>query len=172
MNSDFESFYTRRMYYRIRDNWNRPITGCPGRTLNLLERESKDYNKTFRLTGGVRECLNLGSYNYLGFAQTDGACALETKETIAKYGVSTCGPRAEAATLDLHRKLEREVARFVGKEDAIVMSMGFATNSTNLPALVEKGSLIISDELNHSSIVFGARLSNATIRTFKHNSTF
>ena len=48
-------------------------------------------------------------------------------------------------------------------------SMGFATNSTTLPALLEKGCLLVSDEFNHSSLVFGARLSRATIRTFKHN---
>jgi 7-keto-8-aminopelargonate synthetase-like enzyme len=61
------------------------------------------------------------------------------------------------------------VAQFVGKPAALVVSMGFATNSTTIPALVRKGCLIISDELNHSSIVFGARLSGASIRVFKHN---
>ena len=138
LNSDFESFYTRRLYYRIRDNWNRPITGVPGRTLNLLMRRSKDYNKTFELTGEVREALNLSSYNYLGFAQSEGPCADAVEKTMQKYGVSVCGTRAEAGTLDLHRDLEELVARFVGKEDALVFSMGFATNSTTLPALVEK----------------------------------
>lgn len=51
----------------------------------------------------------------------------------------------------------------------MIVSMGFATNSTTIPSLVSKGSLIISDELNHSSIVFGARLSGAFVRVFKHN---
>ena len=62
------------------------------------------------------------------------------------------------------------VARFVGKPAAMLISMGYATNSTTIPALVSKGCLIISDELNHSSIVFGSRLSGAFIRVFKHNS--
>lgn len=61
------------------------------------------------------------------------------------------------------------VARFVGKEDAMCVSMGFATNSTTIPALVNKGCLVISDEMNHSSIVFGVRLSGASVRVFKHN---
>lgn len=56
------------------------------------------------------------------------------------------------------------MASFLGVEDCLVVGMGFATNSTTLPALVSKGCLIISDELNHASIRFGARLSRAMIR--------
>lgn len=61
------------------------------------------------------------------------------------------------------------MARFVGKPAAIAFGMGFATNSTNIPTLVDKGDLIVSDELNHSSLVLGARLSGAKIKVFKHN---
>jgi len=61
------------------------------------------------------------------------------------------------------------IARFVGKEASMVFSMGFGTNAGILPALVGKGCLIISDELNHASIRFGARLSGAAIGMFKHN---
>lgn len=89
--------------------------------------------------------------------------------SIKKYHVGVGSCRFEGGSMDLHQKLESLVARFVGKEASMVISMGFATNSTSLPALVEKGCLIISDELNHSSLVFGARLSKATIRIFKHN---
>ena len=64
---------------------------------------------------------------------------------------------------------EELVARFVGKPAAIITAMGFATNSTTLPALVSKGDLIISDAMNHSSLVVGARNSGASIRVFKHN---
>ncbi|RUS18581.1 pyridoxal phosphate-dependent transferase, partial [Endogone sp. FLAS-F59071] len=167
--SDFDSFYTRRLYIRIRDCWNRPISGVPSRTINLLERESKDYNKTFRLTGTTREVINLSSYNYLGFAQSQGPCADAVEVTARKYGVGIASPRAEVGTLDIHLELEQLVARFLGKEEAMVVSMGYATNSTTIPALVGKGCLIISDENNHSSIVFGARLSGASIRVFKHN---
>jgi serine palmitoyltransferase len=70
---------------------------------------------------------------------------------------------------DLHKKTEALVARFMGQEDAVIFSMGFATNSTVLPILVGKGDLLISDALNHSSIVFGARLTGASIGVFKHN---
>ncbi|RCH82478.1 serine palmitoyltransferase component, partial [Rhizopus azygosporus] len=73
--SDFDSFYTRRMYMRIRDCWNRPMTGVPGRKIKILERESKDFNQTFSLTGRTIEATNFSSYNYLGFAQSEGYCA-------------------------------------------------------------------------------------------------
>ncbi|GAB5590331.1 serine palmitoyltransferase component [Umbelopsis nana] len=167
--SDFDSFYTRRLYVRIRDCWNRPITGVASRTVKLLERESKDYNRTFRLTGKVTEAINFASYNYLGFAQSSGPCADAVEEATRRLGNVTCSPRAEAGTSDIHQDMERLVARFVGKEDAMIVSMGFATNSTTIPALVGKGCLVISDELNHASIVFGARLSGASVRVFKHN---
>ncbi len=69
----------------------------------------------------------------------------------------------------MHLKAEQLVAQFLNQEDALLVSMGFATNSTTLPALVSKGCLIISDELNHASLVCGARISGASIKVFKHN---
>lgn len=167
--SDFDSFYTRRLYMRIRDCWNRPITGVASRTVKLLERVSYDFNRTFRLTGKVTENLNFASYNYLGFAQSSGPCADAVEQTTLLNGIPSPSPRAEVGSTQIHMELERLVARFVGKQDAMVVSMGFATNSTTIPALVNKGCLIISDEMNHSSIVFGARLSGAAVRVFKHN---
>ncbi|CAG8496334.1 177_t:CDS:2 [Acaulospora colombiana] len=169
LNSDFDNFYVRRLKLRINDCFNRPVTGVPGRKITLLERETTDYCKTFQLTGNTRECLNLSSYNYLGFAQADGPCADAVEQTIRKYGITTCSPRAEVGSSDLHQKVESLVSRFLGKPAAMIISMGYATNSTTLPALVSKGCLIISDEYNHSSIVFGSRLSGAFIRVFKHN---
>ncbi|KAJ3352361.1 serine palmitoyltransferase component [Entophlyctis luteolus] len=169
LNSGFDTFYHRRLYVRIRDVFNRPITNVPGRTVTLLERESKDYNKTFQLKGTTREVLNLSSYNYLGFAQNEGPCADAVEATIQKYGVQSGASRFDNGTLDLHLEAESLIARFMGKDAAMIVSMGFATNSTNIPSLVGKGSLIVSDEFNHSSLVFGARVSGASIRVFKHN---
>ena len=80
---------------RINDCFNRPVTGVPGRKITLLERETKDYCRTFQLTGTTRDCLNLSSYNYLGFAQGEGPCADAVEQTIRKYGLSTCSPRSE-----------------------------------------------------------------------------
>lgn len=135
----------------------------------LLDRYSPDYNVTMVPSGTRTRGLNISSYNYLGFAQARGGCADAVETSINRYGVSACGSRLEGATLDLHQQAEALVARFVGMEDALISSMGFATNSTIIPALVGKGSLVISDEFNHASIRFGVRISGANVRTFKHN---
>lgn len=66
-------------------------------------------------------------------------------------------------------ELEQLAAEFLGVEDAMVFSMGFATNSLNVPCLLDKNSLIISDQYNHASLVLGCRLSGAAIKVFKHN---
>jgi serine palmitoyltransferase len=95
-------------------------------------------NKCNRLTGRKVEAINFSSYNYLGFAQKEGLCADQVEEAVNTYGISSAGVRLEAGTLDMHAQLERKVADFVGKEDAIVVSMGFATNSTTIPSLVSK----------------------------------
>ncbi|KAJ3051028.1 serine palmitoyltransferase component [Rhizophlyctis rosea] len=169
ISSGFDTFYQRRLYARIRDAFNRPITAVPGRTVTLLERTSKDQNRTFELTGTKREVLNLSSYNYLGFAQNTGPCADAVEVTVKKFGISSCSSRMEVGTTAMLVETEALVARFIGHEAAIIISMGFATNSTTLPALVGKGCLVISDALNHASLVYGARVSGATIRVFKHN---
>jgi serine palmitoyltransferase len=69
----------------------------------------------------------------------------------------------------VHQELECVIADFVGQEAAIVFAMGFATNSTTIPALVSQNDLILSDSLNHASLVAGCRASGAKIKTFKHN---
>nr|GAT61078.1 serine palmitoyltransferase 2 [Mycena chlorophos] len=169
LNSDFDSFYTRRLKTRMDECFSQPVTGVAGRTILLLDRYSPDYNHTQLLTGGKTRALNISSYNYLGFAQSSGGCADAVETAIREHGVSSCGSRLEGGTMDLHLLAESLVARFVGQEDALISSMGFATNSTYIPALVGKGCLVISDELNHASIRFGTRLSGAHVRMFKHN---
>jgi serine palmitoyltransferase len=111
----------------------------------------------------------LSSYNYLGFGENNGPCSNAVEQSVRKLGLSTGSAVMEAGHCDLCVETEALVARFMGQEDALICSMGFATNSTVLPALVGKGDLLLSDELNHSSLVFGARLSGATVRVFKHN---
>ncbi|KAK7742085.1 serine palmitoyltransferase component [Cytospora paraplurivora] len=169
LTDDFDSFYSRRLKRRLDDCFARPITGVPGRFINLMDRTSDDYNQTYNYTGTTTETLNMSSYNYLGFAQSEGACADAAEDSVRKYGVTACSPRAEAGTSDLAQEVEREIAKFVGKPAAMVFSMGYVTNAGTFPALVSKGCLIISDELNHASIRVGARLSGAMIRSYKHN---
>lgn len=169
LNSDFDSFYTRRLKQRMDTVFSRPVTGVAGRTIVCLDRESSDHNLTFKLTGGKTRALNVSSYNYLGFASSSGGCADAAEASIRRFGVSSAGARHDASTLELHVQTEKLVARFLGVESAMVGSMGYATNSTTIPALVGKGCLVISDEFNHASIRFGTRLSGAHVRTFKHN---
>lgn len=135
----------------------------------LLDRTTDDYNHTFKFTGTHTRALNVSSYNYLGFAQARGGCADAVEDGVRRYGINAGATRLEGGTTDLHLQTEALVARFVGQEDALVTSMGFATNSTTIPALVGKGCLVISDEFNHASIRFGVRLSGASVRMFKHN---
>ena len=169
LNSDFDNFYVRRLKMRINDCFNRPTTGVPGRFVNLLDRTSADGNYHFALTGATTETLNVSSYNYLGFAQSEGPCADFVEEKLRRNGLTTSSPRADAGTSELAVECEELTAEFVGKESAMVYSMGFGTNASALPALVGKGDLIISDELNHASIRFGSRLSGAMIESFRHN---
>ncbi|KAJ7805777.1 pyridoxal phosphate-dependent transferase [Mycena olivaceomarginata] len=169
LNSDFDSFYTRRLKARMDECFGQPVTGVAGRTLVLLDRYSPDYNASQVFTGARTRALNISSYNYLGFAQAKGGCADAVEESIRRYGVSAGGARLEGGSTDLHALAEALVARFVGQEDAVISSMGFATNSAYIPALVNKGCLVISDELNHASIRFGVRLSGANVRMYKHN---
>lgn len=169
LTDDFDSFYTRRLKRRIDDAFARPTTGVPGRYITLLDRTSIDYNYTYTYTGTYTQTLNVSSYNYLGFAQAEGACADAVEDCVRKHGLASCSPRADAGTSDLTQEVEREIAKFVGKPEAMVFSMGYVTNAGSFPALVGKGCLIVSDELNHASIRVGARLSGAMIRSFKHN---
>lgn len=169
LNSDFDSFYTRRLKLRIDDCFSQPTTGVAGRTITILNRESDDYNNNQYLTGHTTRTLNISSYNYLGFAQGRGGVADAVEESLKRYGVSSCGSRLEGGTTDLHVLGESLVAKFVGMEDSLISSMGFATNSTFIPALVGKGCLVISDEFNHASIRVGVRFSGASVRMFKHN---
>ena len=169
LNSDFDNFYVRRLQLRINDCFARPVTGVPGRYITLLDRTSNDGNQHFQLTGTTTETLNMSSYNYLGFAQSEGPCADAVEETVKRYGLSLASPRGDAGTSELHVEVEDLIAKFVGKEASMVFSMGFGTNASAFSALVGKGCLVISDELNHASIRFGLRVSGCMIEMFKHN---
>lgn len=169
LTDDFDSFYTRRLKLRLDDCFARPTVGVPGRYITLIDRKSDNFNLDYQYTGTYTETLNMSSYNYLGFAQSEGPCADAVEECVKRYGISFASPRGDAGTTDLAVEVEKEVAAFVGKPDAMVFSMGYVTNASSFPALITKGSLIISDELNHASIRIGARLSGAVIQSFKHN---
>ncbi|TBU18232.1 serine palmitoyltransferase [Hamiltosporidium tvaerminnensis] len=167
--TDLESFFVRRLYTRIKDCWNRPITGVPGRIITVLERFSEDENETFKFTGNKMDLLNFASYNYLGFSTNEGEITRDVLETVEKYPVNFAGPTNDIGTNEICKELEKEMADFLHKEDCIVFPMGFGTNSCNIPVLMRSGSLVFSDELNHTSIIYGTRMSDAMVKTFAHN---
>ena len=170
MFKNWESFYTRRLYHRIQDCWNRPIASAPGAHFQVMERVSNDNNYSFQTTGNLISCLNLGSYNYLGFADDwKQTCRDEVVKSLDIWPISMCSSRMDFGTTALHHELEVMVARFVGKEKAMVFSMGYGTNTATIATLASTGSLIISDSMNHTSIVNGARASPAQIRVFRNN---
>ena len=80
--------------------------------------------RPLELTGGVQTCLNLGSYNYLGFAAQDDYCTPRVERALDTLGWGACSSRADAGTTPVHRELESLVAEFLGKEDAITCGMG------------------------------------------------
>ncbi|XP_042871408.1 serine palmitoyltransferase 2-like isoform X1 [Penaeus japonicus] len=165
----FESFYTRNVYRRIQDCWNRTICSVPGAIIDLMERTTPDYGWTMKLTGKIIKCINVGSYNYLGFAENVGPCHDAAEETTKALGVTICSPRLELGNMEIHQKLESLVAEFLGVDDAITFGMGFATNVLNLPSILGPGCLVFSDEFNHASLILGLRLSGATVKVFRHN---
>lgn len=169
LTEDFDSFYSRRLKQRLDDCFARTTIGVPGRFINIWDRVSDDFHRSWRYLGTSTETLNMSSYNYLGFAQSEGPCADAVEECVKRYGITFASPRGDTGTSDLALEVEREVAAFVGKSDSMVFSMGYVTNASTFSALVGKGCLILSDELNHASIRIGARLSGAVIQSFKHN---
>ncbi|KAK0413605.1 hypothetical protein QR680_006899 [Steinernema hermaphroditum] len=167
--NDFEAVYSRNCYTRVRDVFERPIGSVPGATVNLVDRVTNDYCWTFQFTGTQTNVINVGSYNYLGFAQSSGPCAQAAAQAIDEQGLSVCTTIHERGPSVSQHNLEKLVAEFLGVEDAICFSMGFATNSMNAPCLVDKNSLIVSDQYNHASLILGCRMSGASIKVFKHN---
>jgi serine palmitoyltransferase len=142
---DYDDFYVRRLYYRIRDCCNRPIDSRPSRIVGVMERETDDYNVTSRFTGRTIPCINLASYNYLGFAEDTPSVTANVIAAIDRYGIASCSSAMDAGQSDVVSTLEKEIAEFVGKEDAVVCGMGFATNFSGLPALFCEETLVLSD---------------------------
>ncbi|XQJ30972.1 serine palmitoyltransferase, putative [Leishmania guyanensis] len=166
---DFDHYWNRRFYRRVRDCFMRPIDSRPSRVIGLMERVSRDHNDTFEYTGRIVPAVNMGSYNYLGFAEDTPSITHEVLDSIDDYGLASCSAPQELGQSSLVARLEREFAEFLGKEDAIVCGMGFGTNFRGLPALFGKEALVLSDSLNHSSLVNGVRSSGAKVKVFQHD---
>lgn len=115
-----------------------------------------------------KELINLSSNNYLGLATNEDLKKV-AKDAIDKYGVGAGAVRTINGTLDLHVKLEEKLAEFKGTQAAISYQSGFNCNMAAISAVMDKNDAILSDQLNHASIIDGCRLSKAKIIAFKHS---
>jgi len=116
-----------------------------------------------------KEVVMLGSNNYLGLT-TDPRVREAAIEAIRRYGPSVTGSRFLNGTLELHLELERRLAKFVGKEAALVFSTGYQSNVGTISAILQKGDYVIIDKDDHASIVDGCVLSQGEMKRFRHNS--
>ncbi|MDA1329484.1 MAG: glycine C-acetyltransferase [Chloroflexi bacterium] len=114
-----------------------------------------------------RRVLNFCSNNYLGLANHP-ALVEAARKGLDQYGIGPGAVRTIAGTMQLHVELDQRIAEFKGVDSAITFQSGFAANLGVIPALVGKEDVIFSDELNHASIIDGARLSGAKIIRFAH----
>jgi len=132
------------------------------RHLRVLEDEQRAHT-----TFDGRSVVNLSSNNYLGLT-THPRLRERAMQALERYGVGTGSVRTIAGTMSLHVELERRLAEFKQTEATVVFQSGFTANAGTVSALLTKDDVIISDELNHASIIDGCRLSRAAIKVFPH----
>jgi glycine C-acetyltransferase len=160
-----------------------PTTGTTGTRLQLhylreVLEDLKAKNQYFHLrvlegeqkpvaTFDGKEVINLSSNNYLGLT-THPKLRRAAIDATRKYGVGSGAVRTITGTMKIHIELEELIARFKKVEACVVFQSGFTANAGTVSAILGKEDLIISDELNHASIIDGCRLSRATIKVFKH----
>ena len=117
-----------------------------------------------------KQVINLASNNYLGLANHPKLIEAALKAT-RELGVGSGAVRTIAGTMKIHMELEERIARFKNVEACVVFQSGFAANAGTVSAILGKEDFILSDELNHASIIDGARLSRAKIKVFRHKDT-
>ncbi len=115
-----------------------------------------------------KEVVMIGSNNYLGLT-TDPRVRQAAIDAIERYGTSVTGSRFLNGTLELHLELDRRLARFVGKEAALVFPTGYQSNVGAITALVQKGDYVIVDKDDHASIVDGCLMCRGEMKRFRHN---
>jgi glycine C-acetyltransferase len=132
------------------------------RQLRILEEEQKAHT-----TFDHKSVVNLSSNNYLGLT-THPKLRERALAAIEEFGVGSGSVRTIAGTMEIHMELERRLADFKNVEAVVVFQSGFAANAGTVSAVLTKEDVVVSDELNHASIIDGCRLSRATIKVFPH----
>lgn len=115
-----------------------------------------------------QEMIMVGSNNYLGLLDHPKV-KKAAQEAIEKYGVATCGSRFLNGTLDIHVELEERLSKFMQSEAALTLSTGFQTNQGVISTIVGRGDAVITDKMDHASIIDACRLSYGEVYKFKHN---
>src|SRR4026209_759495 len=132
------------------------------RRLRVLDEE-----QAARTSVDHRSVVNLSSNNYLGLT-THPTLREKAIEATRRFGVGSGSVRTMAGTMDIHMALEGKLAEFKRTEAAVVFQSGFAANAGTVSSILGRDAVIVSDELNHASIIDGARLSRAAIKVFPH----
>ena len=115
-----------------------------------------------------QEMIMVGSNNYLGLLDHPKVIKA-ARDAVAKYGAATCGSRFLNGTLDIHVELEDRLAKFMKSEAALTFSTGFQTNQGVISTIVDRGDAVITDKMDHASIIDACRLSYGEVYKFKHN---
>jgi glycine C-acetyltransferase len=146
LHDELEDLKAKGLYFRLRvlDGEQKPVANFDG-----------------------KEVINLSSNNYLGLT-TNRKLRRAALEATRHFGVGAGAVRTIAGTMKIHMELEEQIARFKNTEACVVFQSGFAANAGTVAAILGKEDLILSDELNHASIIDGCRLSKAAIKIFKH----
>ena len=129
---------------------------------------SADARTAIQYEGKSRSVINLCSYNYLGLANHPEVIAAAT-EALEKYGMGACGSPMLSGMTDLHRQLERRIAEFLGREDAMLFNSGFGGAMGTISGLLRKSDVAILDNRSHLSLRDGAVLSRCRVDRFEHN---
>jgi len=116
-----------------------------------------------------KRLIMVGSNNYLGLT-THPKVQSAARDAVERYGTSCTGSRFLNGTLEIHGELERKLAKFVGKEAALVFSTGYQVNLGTISSLVGRRDVVIADKEDHASILDGCRLSLGELKRFRHNS--
>jgi 8-amino-7-oxononanoate synthase len=127
-----------------------------------------DARTTISYNGKPRSVINLCSYNYLGLANRPEVVAA-AQEALKTYGVGACGSPTLSGMTDLHRELERRVAKFLGREDAMLFNSGFGGALGTISGLLRRADVAILDNRSHLSLRDGAVLSRCRTEKFEHN---
>jgi glycine C-acetyltransferase len=158
------------MVMTVRAELNAELDAIRSAGLNKNERVLSSPQAAHIRVGGSPEVLNLCANNYLGLANHPALVEV-AKAALDRWGYGLSSVRFICGTQEIHKELEASISTFLGTEDTILYSSCFDANGGLFETLLNEEDTVISDELNHASIIDGARLSRATIKVFRHKDT-